>query len=198
MKTRILITFLAVTLAACAPVAAPAQNETPVPAAAVTPSPPTAIVDVSPPSPIPTQPIIPLITPDAIQVERWKEYQTALAKSIFPNDPPEWFLCEWKILGRSGLKMYVWAVCGVGQRIGSVPVVIHLNTDESIQNVERPKNWNIETIHQMFPEDVRNKFYFMEAGEAQKMAEHLEWRWAHLGEPPLIILSATPVITPTP
>ncbi len=41
MKTRILITFLAVTLAACAPVAAPAQNETPVPVATFTPPSPT-------------------------------------------------------------------------------------------------------------------------------------------------------------
>jgi hypothetical protein len=149
-------------------------------------------------TPIPTPLSAPILTPDAIQVERWQEYQTELAKTIFPNDPPEWFLCEWVILGRSDPKVYAWAVCGIGIRTGSVPVVISLNPDGSIQNVEKPKSWTVENIEKMFPEDVRNKFNYMESGETQKMLEHLDWRWLHTGEPPLIILSATPVPSPTP
>ena len=150
------------------------------------------------PPPLPTQPLISIFTPDAIQIERWREYQTELAKAIFPNDPPEWYFCEWVILGRSDLKVYVWAVCGIGERAASVPVVISLNADGSIQNVEKPKNWTVENIERMFPEDVRNKFNSMESGEAQKMLEHLDWRLIHPGEPPLIILSAMPAVSPTP
>lgn len=150
------------------------------------------------PSPLPTQPPISIFTPDAIQIERWREYQTELAKTIFPNDPPEWFFCEWVILGRSDLKVYVWAVCGIGVRVASVPLVISLNADGSIQNVEKPQNWTVENIEKMFPEDVRNKFNSMESGEAQKMLEHLDWRLTHPGEPPLIILSAMPTLTPAP
>jgi hypothetical protein len=108
MKTRILIIFIAVTLAACAPVAAPAQNETPVPAATFTPPPPTETIVYPTPSPLPTQPIIIRITPDAIQVERWKEYEDALAKALFPSSfIPGEFLCEWEILGRSDQEVYV-------------------------------------------------------------------------------------------
>jgi hypothetical protein len=42
----------------------------------------TAIPFTVIPSPLPTKPIIPVITPDASQVERWQEYQNALAKSV--------------------------------------------------------------------------------------------------------------------
>ncbi len=159
---------------------------------------PTATVVYPTPSPLPTQPPFPVITPDAIQVERWREYQAELAKSIFPHDPPEWFLCEWDILGRSGQEVYAWAVCGVGERSGSVPVVIYLNADGSIQNVKKPKNWSIENIHKMFPEDVRNKFDYLYAGEIQKMLEHLEWREGHPEELPLVILGGALVVTLTP
>src|SRR5690606_31990162 len=110
------------------------------------------------------------------QVERWQEYQTELARITFPQDSPEWFLCEWAILGNSGRKLYVWAVCGVDVRMGSGPVVITINADGSIQNVEKPRNWAVASIHEMFPEDVRNKFKYMEAEETQKMLDHLEWR----------------------
>ena len=70
------------------------------------------------PSPLPTQPTVPVITPDPIQVERWKEYQTELAKLVLAqhssNEFPfyETALCEWDILGRSDQEVYVWAMCG--------------------------------------------------------------------------------------
>src|ERR1700752_32529 len=59
----------------------------------------------------PTRPGETLITPEALQVERWKEYQTALAKNVLAHLPPEEVLCEWEILSRSGNDVYVWAVC---------------------------------------------------------------------------------------
>jgi len=151
MKTRILIALIAVILAACAPMAAPAQNETPVPAATFTPSPPTTFVVGPIPSPIPTQPAIPMITPNPIQIERWEEYQTALAKSIFPNDPPERFLCEWEILGQSKLELYVWAECmsifsieGLGLPYqGGMPAVIHIGISGGVQSIEIPALWDV-------------------------------------------------------
>src|SRR5436190_7490801 len=53
------------------------------------------------PSPLPLQPILPIFTPDPVQMEQWKEYQTALAKTILSFVYPEHVLCEWDILGRS-------------------------------------------------------------------------------------------------
>jgi hypothetical protein len=61
-------------------------------------------------SPFPTQPPVILITPDAIQVERWREYQTELAMSLLPKEIPEKVLCEWSILGQTNLEVYVTAV----------------------------------------------------------------------------------------
>jgi hypothetical protein len=76
------------------------------------------------PTSIPTEPPPPILTPDAIQVERWQEYQTELAKALYsydPNDPSHQegyypgadkdALCEWDILGQSGQEVYVWAAC---------------------------------------------------------------------------------------
>ena len=75
------------------------------------------------PSSVPTQPLPPpILTPDAIQVERWKEYQTELAKVIFSVAPSRSerkytsedykdALCEWDILGQSDQEIYIWAAC---------------------------------------------------------------------------------------
>ncbi len=103
-------------------------------------------------------------------------------------------------MGQSDQKLYVWAVCETsGLRSGSVPIVIYLNADGSILDLEKPKNWTVENIHEMFPEDVRNKFTDRQhVGERQKMSDHIKWRWAHPGEPPLIILAAIPTATPVP
>jgi hypothetical protein len=63
-----------------------------------------------------------MITPDPVQVERWKEYQTELAKSLLSFLPPEEVLCEWEILGRSDQKVYVWAVCTSIISSGTSPI----------------------------------------------------------------------------
>ena len=62
------------------------------------------------PSPLPTQPTIPFITPNPIQVERWKEYEDALAREPLFNEGLS-VLCEWEILGKSEMEVYVWASC---------------------------------------------------------------------------------------
>jgi hypothetical protein len=108
------------------------------------------------PSPEPTAPSLPVLTPDAIQVERWKEYQTELAKRFVSVQPSEVVLCEWEILGRDKYELYVWAVC-VGLGYEAIrPAVIHLEADGSIQNVETPlhgSEWDSD-LQRMFPEDV--------------------------------------------
>jgi hypothetical protein len=139
----------------------------------------------------PTRPGETLITPDGPQVERWKEYQTALAKNVPSDLPPEEVLCEWEILGRSGNDVYVWAVCEGKLTIVSLPVVIHLETDGAVQSVERPINWSRD-IPRLFPPDVIEKFAHYQGGRSGEMREHIEWRRTHPGEPPLIVLSATP------
>ena len=132
-----------------------------------------------------------MITPDAIQVERWKEYENALAKSLLSFLPPEEVLCEWEILGRSEQEVYVWAVCNGGDSSGSVPVVIHLASNGDIQSVERIKNWSAD-IPRLFPAEVQEKFERYHFGRAGEMLEHAAWRRTHPGEPPLIVLSVTP------
>jgi hypothetical protein len=100
-------------LAACAPAVTPVPSQNPVPTASIAlPSStltPTAFIVA--PTPTPTQPVISIITPDAIQEARWREYENILAQSILPMFPFETILCEWDILARSGQEVYVWAIC---------------------------------------------------------------------------------------
>jgi hypothetical protein len=211
----IIITLLAFILVSCTPAVTLVPIETSPPTtltptaeviATVTPSPtliPTAkVITTMTPSPMPAQPTFAAITPDAIQVEGWKEYQSALAKRLMASLPPEEVLCEWEILGQSIQTIYVWAVCQgplPGARMDftaiSVPAVIHLEKDGSIQSVEFPSAhaYGTGAISKMFPPDVREKFSYYNFGGAKKLSEHIEWRREHPEEPPLIVLSATPM-----
>ena len=147
-----------------------------------------------------------MITPDAIQVERWKEYEDALAMKIRGREASVGkVLCEWDILGRSDQEVYVWVVCMGTFLVGdinpifpasSIPAVIYLNKDGSVQNVEIPGAGSdyARDIRLMFPLDVQEKFENYHFGRAGgEMGEHLEWRRTHPEEPPLIVLSATPI-----
>lgn len=213
MKTQIIVVFLVITLASCAPAAIPALTETPVPTTvSSTPIPTATLIPITiTPSPLPTQPIILVITPDPIQVERWKEYQTELAKLVLSEAGDiypyyESALCEWAILGRSDQEVYVWAMCFAPHSGDTKPAVIHLETDGSIQKVEVPFHgsaWE-STIQKLFPADVQEKidayFYSLSSnsGRAEELRKHLLDRRTHPEVPPLTILSAMPTPTPTP
>lgn len=138
----LLFALMLVVLIACGQQITAQPTETPIPTVVSLTSVPTStfIPVTSAPTVTPTQPGEVLITPNAIQIERWKEYQTALAKNVLAHLPPEEVLCEWDILGRSGNDVYVWAVCRDKVGGGSLPAVIHLETDGgAVQSVERAK-----------------------------------------------------------
>jgi hypothetical protein len=186
-------------LAACGKQSIAPPTKTPVPTD-VSPVPTSTediIFTLIAPTPLPTQPIIPVITPDSNQVERWKEYETALAKSIYPSLTPEISLCEWDILGSSDQEVYVWVTCDVlgGGRGADAPAVIYLNADGSIQNVKIPGSGSdyVSDILKMFPIDIQENYDLFNYGRAKILSEHLDWRQTHPEVPPLIILSATPV-----
>jgi len=191
-------------LTACAPAMTPVPTETSVPTAVPPTFTPTVTAIIAPtPTPAP-QPFIPILTPDAIQVERWKEYQTVLAKSLLSYLPPEEVLCEWDILGASEQILYIWVVCESAIPFGttstgtdmysssSTPALIRLDENGSIQNVEIPAP-GISDYQKMFPDYVQEKFESYRFGKARKLSDHIEWRRTHPDEPPLIILSATPL-----
>ena len=69
----------------------------------------TATPFLSTPSPWPTVPFI--ITPNADQLTRWREYEKALAEKFISHHIPEDVLCEWVLLGQSAQEVYVWANC---------------------------------------------------------------------------------------
>jgi hypothetical protein len=204
---------LPVLLSACGQQAIALPTETPIPTvASPAPVPTSTFIPVTDiptplPTPLPTLPIIPMITPDAIQVERWKEYEDALARTLLSFLPREEVICEWDILGRSDQKVYVWAVCtniissGTSPISGteifsspSIPAVIHLGEDGSVQSVEIPGAGSdyARDISRMFPLDVQEEFNRYHFGRAREMLEHAAWRRTHPEEPPLIVLSATP------
>lgn len=124
-KNQTMIVLLTIVLVACAPAVAPAPtivSPTPHPTS-------TLIPNTVTPSPMPTQPRIPFITPDSVQVERWKDYETALGATYLNGESS--VLCEWEILGRSDLELYVWAVCKSTIPFGTIlllgEVFLHLH-----------------------------------------------------------------------
>ena len=167
--------------------------------------PPLIIISAMPTStpattPTATQPTVPILTPDAIQVERWKEYQTELAKLVLSDSGvanPIYAdaLCEWDILGRSGQEVYVWAVCVTSNSGGKGPVVIYLETDGSIQKVIAAGFKGLFYNLDLFPVDVQAKInlYAYGSGRADEMGTHLGYRLTHPEEPPLVVLSSTPI-----
>jgi hypothetical protein len=168
---------------------------------------PTATIVYPISTPIPTQPPIPIFTPDAIQVERWKEYENALAKALVRSSfIPDQFLCEWEILGRSAQEVYVWMTCASifsAEVVGDTLAVIHIGTDGTVQIVETPAwpldgvfNWGAN-IRRMFPLYVQER-YFSGLIHFQELKDHLLWRLERLEEPPLVVLSAMPKVTATP
>ena len=185
-------------LAACGKQAVALTAEPSIPTAVFpTPIPTSTLIPVTIiPSPLPTQPIIPMITPDAIQVERWKEYEDALARTILSFLPPEEVLCEWEILGRSEREVYVWATCDAlrGGHGAASSAVIHLNADGTVQSVEKPGSGSkrISNILKMFPPEIQ-EIILNNLMSYSHLSDHLDWRQEHSEEPPLIVLSATPM-----
>jgi hypothetical protein len=195
MKQFLVLICIAL-LSACRPLAVNSSTSTSVPQTAAQ----TPTRDFTPiaATVMPTQPPIIMITPDEIQVERWKEYETALAKSLLPKESPEQVLCEWVILGQSGQELYVVAVC-LGSGRATAPAVIYLDTDGSIQNMEIVEYGSTRdlNIQRLFPPDIREMIYDKEMQVIyERLAGYLDWRSKHREEPPLIILNITS--TPTP
>ncbi len=172
-------------------------TSTPIPTAT---TPPT-------PSPRPTQTNFPTFTPDVEQLERWQEYQTALAKSILAFVPPEDVVCEWEILGRIEDVEYGWAICASTFEVGDNGqyyiwenvFILHLGMNRAIESVEiilPNTEWEIRRV---LPLAVQERYFNGRINlHYRTLTEHLRWRREHPEELPLFILSATPVPTPTP
>lgn len=152
------------------------------------------------PSPLPTQPRIPIITPDPVQVERWREYEAALAAKLLPpNSLRGEVLCEWQLLGRSEQEVYVWALCqsppysaGMAASVASMPAFIQLGEDGAVKNVEIPGSGTAYApdVREMFPVSVQ-EVIFNHLIDTKEMEMHIVLRRENPG-PPLIVLSATP------
>jgi len=204
MKTKIVSLLLFVFLVACVAVppvtpAIVATNVSVLPIYTSTQEDTSFLVD---PTSTPTQIMVSVITPDLTQLEHWKEYQIALAESLF--FPPEETLCEWDILGTSEQTLYIWVVCesifpfgttNAGKDMyssSSTPALIHLIKDGTIQSVEIPAP-GISDYARLFPIEIQNKFEFYRFGRAKELSDHIQRRREHPNELPLIILSVTPI-----
>jgi len=221
MKKTLFAALLVVTLTACAPAppttdiqstafaivqtgVALTQTAMPTHTPTFTPTAtPTALPTFSP---VPTA-VRPIFTPDAIQLERWQEYQSKLAKALLNSSTGA--ICEWDILGRSALEVYVWAICGSTGGGDDGAAAIYLNTDGSIQKIKTPRYWMgdrgivMSNENELFPADVIRKLglYHVEypnTGRPEEMRLYLNYRLANPGTLPWVVLLGTPTGTPMP
>ncbi|MBI9047137.1 MAG: hypothetical protein JEZ06_21805 [Anaerolineaceae bacterium] len=153
------------------------------------------------PSPYPTFQFA--YIPNVEYIERWEEFQDALAGTLISYVPLENAFCEWEILGEVDTEIYVWAVCegyfiaGEVEKVellagADTPAVIHINENGSIEQVEIPKGGNLYThcIRDMFPDDIEERIISKQI-DYQRLADHLKWRLENSEEPPLIVLFST-------
>ena len=190
MKIKDIFKILTVAfiLASCAPAATVVPTETTVPTLTYTP------VSISTLTPVPLAPTITPAPTVTTKVERWMEYEHALAVEIFWTSDA---ICEWEILGQNKQEVYVWAMCEITNleigSAGSVPAVIHLGEDGSIEKVQTPGSgtqYEID-IRKMFPPELHQKI-FDQSLDTDKLWAHLELRQKNPG-PPLIVLSGVPL-----
>ena len=199
--------FLFIFVSACRnqgialPTDAPVASLTPIfsPAAPT----PTFIPPMLSPSPLPTELVFPVLTPDPVQVERWKEYEDALAIAFFSSYyPPEDVVCDWIILGRAEQEVYMWAYCANtysgGPSQTSIPAVIYLEENGSVKSAEIPGDGTAyaRDIRRMFPPELHQRI-FNHLNSFEGMDERMRWRRGHPDEPPLIVLNSLS-IQPTP
>jgi hypothetical protein len=206
---RYLWVILLVFLVACGKPTTALPTEIPIPTVISPTSIPTSTLIPATviPTPLPTEPVFPVIRADPFQVEKWNEYEDALAKAFFKSYfQPEEVVCEWEILGQTDQEIYVWAYCSgiysAGPSAGSIPAVIHIGTDGSVQSAEIPGSGTAygADIQRMFPSDLQERI-FNHLISFQGMDDRMRWRRGHPEEPPLIILNSlstqpTPAIIP--
>src|SRR4051812_30386399 len=101
----VMLAFIMIFLTACAPIANRAEPES------------TAALGI----PITAKPARPSALPATTQTEKWKKYQTELARVLLAGFSPKFGfslyyyksgVCEWDVLGQDGQLEYVWAFCG--------------------------------------------------------------------------------------
>jgi len=156
------------------------------------------------PSPLPPLPVF--ATPDSVHMQRWKEYQEALARVLKRSTPPgRKVLCEWIILGTSKDAIYVWALCAEQERNDfypgvSTPAAIYVDSTGGVVRVIAPELERIP-IRDIFPENVAEIIFDAYGGPGapgwldggfEQLKAHLIYRFDHPDVPPLVVLSAIP------
>ena len=122
--------------------------------------------------------------------------------SQYPRDK---VLCEWELTEKSEQKLNVWAVCmasATSAEIGnfyfpvaSVPALINLEADGSVQSVEIPEYGEhyLADFWKLFPNGA-----WTDLPDVSAMEKHLHWRRIYPAEPPLVVLNAAAILTLTP
>lgn len=153
------------------------------------------------PSPMTSPQPYPRLSASPSEIEHLPQIQTALAERLLHTLPAEKVLCEWEILGRDDLEIYVWARCSglveIGQNnpghpTAEIPAVIHVAEDGAVESVEIPGigNQYASSIRALFPVDVQT-IIFDDLIDYARLRQHLNWRLDHPDQPPLIVLDST-------
>ena len=183
----IMVVLVVIILVSCSP--APAHTSTEVPFFPTNIFTPTLTPDIKTPTLQVTLSVTPIPAQTA-ELEKWMKYERALAVEILQTSDA---ICEWEILGQSNQEVYVWAICQITNlEIGSaasVPVVIYLGNDGSIEKVQIPGDgtqYGID-IRKIFPPELQEQI-ITQSVRIDEMWSHIQSRHKN-PEPPLIVLS---------
>jgi len=143
-----------------------------------------------PAAPITTQTSV-IPTPTRTQptsIPAWSQAEASLSASILGTSGGK---CEWEVWGWLEEKVYVWALCQAGPGLessaASVPAVVWVRQDQSIQNVEIPGDGTAYglSIRRMFPPALQARV-FDHNFDVKAAEERLAARWKDAALPPRI------------
>jgi len=109
----------------------------------------------------------------------WENVETQLSSAILRTPDGK---CEWEVWGWLEQEVYVWAFCQSGAMphasAASVPAVLHLREDQSVETVDLPQDGNAYgvSVRRLFPPAVQEKIS-AHAFDVDAAQAHLALRW---------------------
>ncbi|NMC46378.1 MAG: WD40 repeat domain-containing protein [Chloroflexi bacterium] len=128
---------------------------------------------------VPATTLATVTQPGTVGGTGWETVETQLSSAILRTPDGK---CEWEVWGWLEQEVYVWAFCQSGSMpqasAASVPAVLHLREDQSVETVELPEDGNGYgvSVRRLFPPAVQEKI-FAHGFDVDAAQAYLAKRW---------------------